>query len=386
MRRGLEGASFPSPSASEKSKRAPEPNTKEISDESSSSTSSPSSALLNTKEISDESSSSTSSPSSALLTREREYALARTIQAGTQLHKLRSEAEAERGTKLTKKEWASLASLGPNDLRKLVADYRDAKRELVSSNLGLVRAVARTHARKAKFRGVDVEELIQEGAVGLVRAAELFDPERGLRFSTYATIWIKGVLSNSDPLGGPIVLPARERALRNKVRRAREEIALERGALGAGAGDDAGEADASAEELARRVGSAPAEVERHLRRASGVSNVLSLDYEYANSSGEGQRRTLAASLSCATDADLAEHAALRADVVTGLARGLTEREAALVRLRYGLEDGRERTIRECADEMGINRETARLLQHACLRKLKEARSMESLQEYLLTVA
>ncbi|KAL7517835.1 hypothetical protein ACHAWF_000157, partial [Thalassiosira exigua] len=199
---------------------------------------------------------------------------------GTQLHKLRSEAEAERGAKLTKKEWASLASLGPNDLRKI-------------------------------------------------------------------------------------------------VRRSREEIALERGALGAG-DDNADSVDASAKELARQVESAPAEVERRLRRSSDVSNVPSLDYEYTNSSGEGQQQTLSPFPS--------PLATLRADVVTGLARGLTEREATLVRLRYGLEDGPERTIRECADEMGINCEKARLLQHACLRKLKETRSMESLQEYLLTVA
>ncbi|KAL7516344.1 hypothetical protein ACHAWF_000045, partial [Thalassiosira exigua] len=179
--------------------------------------------------------------------------------------------------------------------------------------------------------------------------------------------------------------PPQARALRNKARRAREEIALERGALRAG-DDDADSADASAKELARQVGSAPAEVERRLRCSSGVSNVLSLDHENTNSSGEGQRQTRATSLSCATDADLTELATLRADVVTGLARGLTEREATLVRLRYGLEDGPERTIRECADEMGINCEKAGLLQHACLRKLNETRSMESLQEYLLTVA
>ena len=57
-----------------------------------------------------------------------------------------------------------------------------------------------------------------------------------------------------------------------------------------------------------------------------------------------------------------------------------------MRLRYGLLDGQERTVKECASVMGINRETARKLQHACLQKLREARDAESLQEYLLTVA
>ena len=72
---------------------------------------------------------------------------------------------------LTKKEWARAANMSPNDLRKLVSDYRAAKRELVSRNVGLVRAVVKNYARRAAQRGVDVDELVQEGTLGLIRAA-----------------------------------------------------------------------------------------------------------------------------------------------------------------------------------------------------------------------
>merc|ERR1739842_195160 len=102
--------------------------------------------------------------------------------------------------------------------------------------------------------------------------------------------------------------------------------------------------------------------------------------------GNNQQDGLMASAQFGTDADLAERAQFKADVVAGLVRNLTEKEVTLMRLRYGLEDGNEYTIKECAARMGINRETARLLQHACLKKLREASNMESLQEYLLTVA
>ena len=132
-------------------------------------------------------------------------------------------------------------------------------------------------------------------------------------------------------------------------------------------------------------------VEQHLRRMACVTNVLSLDYQYSSStrSGHASGDRDEALRSCSqfgTDADLAERAQLKADVVSGLVKNLTERELTLMRLRYGLEDGTEYTLKECAARMGINKETARLLQHACLKKLREASNMESLQEYLLTVA
>ncbi|KAL9189517.1 hypothetical protein ACHAXT_009192 [Thalassiosira profunda] len=325
---------------------------------------------------------------SSLLTKEQEYSLARTVQAGARVHKLKAEHESAHSQPLSKKEWARLANMSPNDLRKLISDYRTAKQELVASNLGLVHAVVRSYERKAKYKGVDRDELVQEGSLGLIRAAELFDPEKGLRFSTYATIWIKGVLSNGKSLDEVISLPNRERVLSNKVRNAWEEMGLEsEGSSQRGHTPTV----AAAGELAERLGMKPDAVATHLRRMHSVSSVLSLDYQYSSTSRSGyaennKQEALMASSQFGTDADLAEKAQLRADVVAGLVRNLSEREATLMRLRYGLEDGTEYTIKECAEKMGINRETARLLQHACLRKLREASNMESLQEYLLTVA
>lgn len=319
----------------------------------------------------------------ALLTKEQEYALANTIQAGAGVHKLKAEYESSHSQPLSKRDWAQLADMSPNDLRKLVSDYRTAKQELVSSNMGLVHAVVKSYSHRAKYRGVPMDELIQEGTLGLIRAAELFDPAKGLRFSTYATIWVKGVLSNANSLEDVIKLPDRERTLRNKVKAAWEEMALESGQdITNGPSKPSA---SSSKELAMRLGMERSKVEGHLRRMACVTNVLSLDYQYASATRSGSANNKQ-EMQFGTDADVAERAQFKADVVAGLVRNLSEKEVTLMRLRYGLEDGNEHTIKECASIMGINRETARLLQHACLKKLREASDMESLQEYLLTVA
>jgi len=322
-----------------------------------------------------------------LLTKEQEYALANTIQAGAQVHKLKAEYESSNSQPLSKRDWAQLANMSPNDLRRLVSDYRTAKQELVSSNMGLVHVVVKKYAGRAKYRGLEMDELIQEGTLGLIRAAELFDPAKGLRFSTYATIWIKGVLSGTNLLEDVIKVPDRERVLRNKVQAAMDEMKLE-----SGEGISIGKlsATSSSKELAARLGMKRTKVETHLRRMACVSKVLSLDYQYSSTTRSGDANDkndmLMNSAQFGTDADLAERAQFKADVVAGLVRNLSEKEVTLMRLRYGLEDGNEYTIKECASMMGINRETARLLQHKCLKKLREASDMESLQEYLMTVA
>ena len=333
-----------------------------------------------------------------LLTRDQEYALARTIQRGAQIHKLKAEYESTHQEPLTKRDWAQLAGLTTAELRRAVSDYRTAKQKLVSSNMGLVHAVVNNQYRRKAFkqhRGeITIDELVQEGSLGLIRAAELFDPEKGLRFSTYATIWIKGVLSNSSLDDDIVTLPSRERVIWNKIRSAWDDMKADGEDASfeqKGRGKKSSSARPSTDELANRLGMKKKRVEESIQRMQCVGNVLSLDYQYTSATRSGyadgnRQEGLMSTKYFSEDADLAERAQLKADLVAGLVRNLDERELQLIRLRYGLHDGQEYTIKECAAKMGINRETARLLQHACLKKLREASNMESLQEYLLTVA
>merc|ERR1712087_728610 len=119
---------------------------------------------------------------------------------------------------ISRSEWAKLADLeSATQLRREVATYRRAKQLLVSANMGLVHTVVKKNYYDVRrTSGTTYEELVQEGSLGLLRAAELFDPSRGIRFSTYATIWIKGQLSNSN-VSEPVKLPQREKTKWNKI-------------------------------------------------------------------------------------------------------------------------------------------------------------------------
>jgi RNA polymerase sigma factor (sigma-70 family) len=311
----------------------------------------------------------------ARVTPEEELMLGRQIQNGVSLHTKKTDFEAQHGREITRQEWIDLAGLeSAKELRKQVSDYRSAKQRLVESNMGLVHAVVKQLGTRG---GVTYEEMVQEGSLGLLRAAELFDPLRGLRFSTYATIWIKGILSNSH-LKEPITLPQREKTKWNRIRQAHDSLASELGR------------EPTRDEIANRAAMTVQEVLITTRRMTQAQQVLSLDYEYRTSSRSGVETSSEAGLqqdkAFMFDVDLAERTQFHADVVAALAKNLDAREARLMRLRYGLADGQTRSIQECADAMGLSKTRVQQLAKSCLKKLREAAEAESLQEYLLTIA
>eukprot|EP00586_Coscinodiscus_wailesii_P010384 CAMPEP_0172501930 /NCGR_PEP_ID=MMETSP1066-20121228/155100_1 /TAXON_ID=671091 /ORGANISM="Coscinodiscus wailesii, Strain CCMP2513" /LENGTH=512 /DNA_ID=CAMNT_0013276993 /DNA_START=197 /DNA_END=1735 /DNA_ORIENTATION=- len=320
---------------------------------------------------------------STLLSRQEEIELSRIIREGSKLQALKSEFEAHSGREITRAEWTSLAKLdSPSSLRRLISSYRQAKHKLVTANMGLVYAVVRQHplVRRDKSRE---EELVQEGSLGLLRAAELFDPERGLRFSTYATIWIKGVLSSVKE-NDLIRIPEREMRKWNKVQKAKKDfLAMEDGV---GSDDVAGK-------IAERVGIKREEVVGLEEKMIQMKYVISLDQTFStHTRGGGEVKTLSTQTplhsdrSLLSDESLSEIMQLKADVVATLAKNLDPREARLMRLRYGLKDGKMRTMVECAEAMGLSRQRVQQLAKQCLEKLRQAEDVDSLQEYLLTVA
>eukprot|EP00547_Thalassionema_nitzschioides_P005860 CAMPEP_0194200396 /NCGR_PEP_ID=MMETSP0156-20130528/1018_1 /TAXON_ID=33649 /ORGANISM="Thalassionema nitzschioides, Strain L26-B" /LENGTH=491 /DNA_ID=CAMNT_0038925383 /DNA_START=49 /DNA_END=1520 /DNA_ORIENTATION=- len=309
------------------------------------------------------------------VSQEEELELARHVQTGVALHKVKTDFELSHGREIMRGEWTELAGLkSTKELRRKVSQYRQSKQKLVESNMGLVHAVVK---HQPKNRDASYDELVQEGSLGLLRAAELFDPSRGLRFSTYATIWIKGTLSNSPIKDGTITLPQREKTKWNKIRQAHKELLEESGGREPTFAQIAEHTNLSAEEIAvvsRRMGQA--------------QKVLSLDYEYNTQSRGGADSssgfTLQLHESFMSDIDVAERTQIHADVVATLAKNLSPREARLMRLRYGLADGQTRSFQACADAMGLSKTRTQQLAKSCLIKLREASEAESLQEYLLT--
>lgn len=313
---------------------------------------------------------------SGRVTPEQEIELGKMIQKGVALHKAKLDLEASLGRDVTRQEWTEHAQLeSPKELRRQVSDYRRAKQLLVTANMGLVHAVVKSqHANKM---GVTYEELVQEGSLGLLRAAELFDPSRGLRFSTYATIWIKGMLSNSHSME-PIKLPEREKTKWNKIRKAHEELVAQN------------DREPTPQEISDYLDMSIEEFLTTKRKMTQAQQVLSLDYEYSTQTRSGTTGDSLTSLqndrAFMADVDLAERAQLHADIVAALARNLDAREARLMRLRYGLSDGKTRSLAECAEAMGLGQTRVQQIAQKCLKKLREAEEMRSLEEYLLTIA
>jgi len=289
-----------------------------------------------------------------------EAILTQKIQQGVNLLKVKQDEEKRTGNPLSTKELAALMTSHENrlftsgDVRRSVVQYRKAKTILVERNVGLIHAVIRSNSHLRK-RG-SYEELVQEGALGLIRASELYCPSSGNKFSTYATIWIKGVLGNSR-FDQAIKIPSREKTKFNKLQAARrrvEGLGLE--LEGGGTRGDDGE------------------METNILNARFVE---SIDHESFSGSSDS---------SMVVDRHMAEVIEMKVDLVKVLADNLTDREQRMLRLRYGLNDGKSRSLAECARCMGLSNERVRTLGKSSLEKLRLVEGIDALTEYLVSVA
>jgi RNA polymerase nonessential primary-like sigma factor len=310
---------------------------------------------------------------------EQELHLGRLIQAGAKVFQIKTNLESTLQREPTKHEWAKAAGFtSAKELRHTVAAYRTAKHMLVTANMGLVHSVVKRGRRR---RGVSVEEMIQEGSLGLLRAAELFDPTKGLRFSTYAVVWIKGMLANTH-VAEFVRLPERERTKWNKINQAAAALRAQ----------NLSNDTPSAEAIATCSGIPLNDVLDVLQHMTPLQsqNMVSLDapiymqHRFGSEDASSPSVTPHGVISY-DDEGLEEHAQLRADIIASLASNLTPREARLMRLRYGLTDGQSRSLQQCADAMGLSRSSVTRLDKDCLTKLREASDAQSLEEYLLTI-
>ncbi len=341
---------------------------------------------------------------------EEEIYLAQMIQMGVKLQQVKEQLEEESGdSDISRSEWAKAVHVTPKQLRQTLLAIRKAKHQLVTANIGLVHTVVRQQfGTNAKAVGISMEELVQEGSIGLLRAAELYNPDRGVRFSTYAVTWIKGVLLNSH-VTELVRVPSREKTKYNKIKRAQSD--LMKSSLGGSSATTAEKTkqnvaptpNANVQELAVMTGLTVKDVIETQRRMDHISNIYSLDYEQKMHSRSGSdTSTMESTLTkISDDDDLMEQMQLQTDVIAAMARNLDAREARLMRLRYGLSSSNGssnndnsddptllggRTLQECADAMGLSYTRVHQLNERCLKKLRQAAEAESLEEYLLTIA
>ncbi|OON76004.1 sigma-70 family RNA polymerase sigma factor [Streptomyces tsukubensis] len=274
-----------------------------------------------------------------LLDAAKEVELSQTIEAGVFAQKI-LDGETESPSKDASRE----------ELEALVEESERAKDVFIRSNLRLVVAVARRYPRS----GLPLLDLIQEGNAGLVRAVEKFDYRKGFKFSTYATWWIRQAITRSiADQSRTIRLPVHLVEELGRIRRVQREFNREHGR------------DPEHTEIAAELDSKPERVSDVLDWARDpVSLNMSVDDE-----GETQFGDLLED-SSAVSPEQSVMTLLRSEELDELIGRLDDRTASIIKMRYGIEDGRERTLTEVGKQHGLTRERIRQIEKHALLELK----------------
>jgi len=288
-----------------------------------------------------------------LLTAQEEVTLAVDIEAGV--------FAAERLRQVVADEEAIPAQLR-RDLLSIERAGHVARAALIEANLRLVVSIAKRYAG----RGLAFLDLIQEGNIGLIRAVEKFDCAKGYKFSTYATWWIRQAVGRAlAEQSRTVRIPVHISDQINQIARARREHLRDHGR------------EPSPAELAQQLAMTPARVEelQHIAREP-----LSLD-QTVGDDGHTALGDLVADPYAAVAFDTAA-AHLLHEQVRMVLSGLTEREAGILRLRFGLHDGRVQTLDEVARVYGVSRERIRQIEYKTMTKLRHPSRARLLRDYL----
>ena len=288
----------------------------------------------------------------ALLTAEMEVDLAKRIEAGLFANeKMRLSGLGE----------LKLAAAMKRDFAEIIRDGEVAKRHLLEANLRLVVSLAKRY----QGRGLDLLDLVQEGNLGLVRAVEKFDYAKGYKFSTYATWWIRQALQRAlADQGRTIRVPVHMAELITKVTRTRRDLTQSLGR------------EPTTEELGEPLGMTAAKVEEILRHGR---DTLSLQAPV------GDDEAVLGDFITDTDS-IDPQAAVETQMLHGqlseVLDSLPERSAIVMRMRFGLEDGRPRTLDEVGRHLGLTRERIRQIERDTLAEIRAGGRADALREYV----
>ncbi len=287
----------------------------------------------------------------ALLNAEQEVELALRIEAGLFAEeKLSSLTASQKTTKLAR------------ELHEIAKDGQRAKNHLLGANLRLVVSLAKRYTG----RGMQVLDLIQEGNLGLIRAVEKFDYTKGFKFSTYATWWIRQAITRAmADQARTIRIPVHMVEVINKLARVQRQMLQDLGR------------EPTPEELARELDMTPekvVEVQKYGREPISLHTPLGED-------GDSEFGDLIEDTEAVVPADAVGFTMLQRQLEM-LLDSLSEREAGVIRMRFGLGDGMPKTLDQIGDTFGVTRERIRQIESKTMAKLRHPSRSQALRDYL----
>ncbi|MBD2313729.1 RNA polymerase sigma factor RpoD [Desertifilum sp. FACHB-1129] len=296
-----------------------------------------------------------------LLRADEEIELARKIADLLELERIREQLMDRLDREPHDAEWAEAVSMPLQSFRHRLHVGRRAKDKMVQSNLRLVVSIA----KKYMNRGLSFQDLIQEGSLGLIRAAEKFDHEKGYKFSTYATWWIRQAITRAiADQSRTIRLPVHLYETISRIKKTTKLLSQEMGRK------------PTEEEIAERM-----EMTIEKLRFIAKSAQLPISLETPIGKEEDSRLGDFIESDGETPEDQVSKNLLREDL-EGVLGTLSPRERDVLRLRYGLDDGRMKTLEEIGQIFNVTRERIRQIEAKALRKLRHPNRNSVLKEYI----